>query len=99
MFVIEATYAAASIFLFIMCFAFIHFRHIPVSWGDVSQALMYHQVRKYLLRLQAQARKFWRPQILMLVVQYLYCQMTEMTIRTSDSFDLFETLSYFSQRQ
>eukprot|EP00041_Stephanoeca_diplocostata_P016824 m.333051 g.333051 ORF g.333051 m.333051 type:complete len:884 (+) comp20501_c0_seq2:148-2799(+) len=68
MFVIEATYAAASVFLFIMCFAFIHFRHIPVSWGDVSQALMYHQVRKYLLRLQAQARKFWRPQILMLVV-------------------------------
>lgn len=81
-----------------MCFSFIHMRAVSVDWGDVSQALIYHQVRtisihgvflcghvwcdrvltpclvvhalqvrKYLLRLEVQSTKFWRPQVLMLV--------------------------------
>ena len=68
MFFIEPTYAAASILLMIILFSFIHVRHVPVTWGDVSQALIYHQVRKYLLRLEVQCLKYWRPQILLLVV-------------------------------
>jgi len=68
MFFIEPTYAAASILLMLILFSFIHVRHVPVTWGDVSQALIYHQVRKYLLRLEVQCLKYWRPQILLLVV-------------------------------
>lgn len=68
MFFIDPLYATASILLMIVMFCAIHFRQLPVSWGDVSQALIYHQVRKYLLRLEAQCVKYWRPQILMLVV-------------------------------
>ena len=61
-------YAAAACILMIGLFLFIHFRHIPVGWGDVSQALIYHQVRKYLLRLGDVGLKYWRPQILLLVI-------------------------------
>lgn len=44
MFFIDPLYATASILVMIMLFIFIHVLSIPVTWGDVSQALIYHQV-------------------------------------------------------
>lgn len=42
-------YAALAIVLFLACFSVIHMRAISVDWGDVSQALIYHQVGFWVL--------------------------------------------------
>ncbi|KAI0852407.1 amino acid permease-domain-containing protein [Daldinia vernicosa] len=67
MFFIDETYAAAAICILIFLFLIIHFMSPPKHWGDVSQNLIYHQVRKYLLRLKPEHIKFWRPQIILLI--------------------------------
>ncbi|KAI1765953.1 amino acid permease-domain-containing protein [Hypoxylon sp. FL1150] len=67
MFFVDETYAAAAICVLIFLFLIIHFMSPPKHWGDVSQNLIYHQVRKYLLRLKPEHIKFWRPQIILLV--------------------------------
>ncbi|PKS05225.1 hypothetical protein jhhlp_008596 [Lomentospora prolificans] len=67
MFFTDETYAAASVCLVIFLFSLIHYLSPPKRWGDVSQNLIYHQVRKYLLRLKPEHIKFWRPQIILLV--------------------------------
>lgn len=67
MFFVDGVYATACVAVLIMIFLLIHYTTPPKSWGDVSQSLIYHQVRKYLLRLRQEHVKFWRPQILLLV--------------------------------
>ncbi|KAH7033000.1 amino acid permease-domain-containing protein [Microdochium trichocladiopsis] len=67
MFFIDETYATSAICLLVLLFLLIHYFSPPKHWGDVSQNLIYHQVRKYLLRLKPEHIKFWRPQIILLV--------------------------------
>eukprot|EP01099_Mayorella_cantabrigiensis_P004430 TRINITY_DN3335_c0_g1_i1.p1 TRINITY_DN3335_c0_g1~~TRINITY_DN3335_c0_g1_i1.p1 ORF type:complete len:915 (-),score=191.73 TRINITY_DN3335_c0_g1_i1:53-2797(-) len=69
MFYVDALYAALGLLCALVVFVFILFRQPSTNWGDVSQAIMYHQVRKYLLRLDPRKDhvKFWRPQVLLLV--------------------------------
>ena len=67
MFFVDGVYASACVAILLVLFLVIHYFTPPKSWGDVSQSLIYHQVRKYLLRLRQEHVKFWRPQILLLV--------------------------------
>lgn len=53
--------------MLVFLFLIIHYMSPPKHWGDVSQNLIYHQVRKYLLRLKPEHIKFWRPQIILLI--------------------------------
>ncbi|KAK0651840.1 amino acid permease-domain-containing protein [Cercophora newfieldiana] len=67
MFFIDETYATTAVCLLVFLFLMIHYWSPPKHWGDVSQNLIYHQVRKYLLRLKPEHIKFWRPQIILLI--------------------------------
>ena len=67
MFFVDGFYATGCVGLLIAIFLVIHYTTPPKSWGDVSQSLIYHQVRKYLLRLRQEHVKFWRPQVLLLI--------------------------------
>ncbi|SSD59868.1 related to Vhc1p [Saccharomycodes ludwigii] len=67
MFVVDGISAVGIICFLLLLFLFIHYTCPPKTWGDVSQNLIYHQVRKYLLLLKQDNVKYWRPQILLLV--------------------------------
>ncbi len=68
MFIAQPLWASVSFIAMIVLFVFIHYRAPVTGWGDIAQALIYHQVRKYLLRLDVSKDhvKYWRPQLLLL---------------------------------
>lgn len=70
MFYVDGVFASGSVIVLVSLFMLIHYTSPPKSWGDVSQSLIYHQVRKYLLRLKPEHVKFWRPQILLFVKDF-----------------------------
>lgn len=68
MFIVDGLSATGVIFCLMLLIFTIHYTTPPSNFGDISQLLIYHQVRKYLLRLKLQMSvKYWRPQILLLV--------------------------------
>lgn len=67
MYVVDGISATSIIILVIFLIMVIHYSAPPLKFGDISQLLIYHQVRKYLLRLKLRmSTKYWRPQILLL---------------------------------
>ncbi|XP_072219857.1 solute carrier family 12 member 9-like [Leuresthes tenuis] len=75
MFLINAIHAFASIAFMLLLLMLIHYLGPISNWGYISQALIYHQVRKYLLMLDVRKDhvKFWRPQVLLMVANPRSC--------------------------
>ncbi|KAM9349232.1 solute carrier family 12 member 9-like [Symphorus nematophorus] len=75
MFLINAIYAFASIAFMLLLLMLIQYLGPISNWGYISQALIFHQVRKYLLRLDVRKDhvKFWRPQVLLMVANPCSC--------------------------
>ena len=69
MFYVSPFYALLAFSIQSLLIVVIYFYAPKLSWGDFSEALVYHQVRKYLLRLESRKQhiKNWRLQVLLLV--------------------------------
>jgi potassium/chloride transporter 9 len=81
MFFLDLKMSIVSLVLLLALFVFVWWRHPATDWGDISQALMYHQVRKYLLKIdetKTTHTKFWRPSTLLFVDDYSATQIKGM---------------------
>ncbi|XP_077472379.1 solute carrier family 12 member 9-like [Stigmatopora argus] len=74
-FLINPIYAFASIAFMMLLLMLIHYLGPISNWGYISQALIFHQVRKYFLKLDVRKDhvKFWRPQVLLMVANPRSC--------------------------
>lgn len=64
---VDEEYSAVALVVMAVLFLTVHYASPPKAWGDVSQSLIYHQVRKYLLRLRQDHVKSWRPSVLLVI--------------------------------
>lgn len=69
LFISQPVYASLAIIVLVIAWLYVHYTAPVTEWGDVTQALLFHQVRKYLLRIDERKQhvKFWRPSVLLLV--------------------------------
>ena len=68
MFYVDWHFGLAALGIEIAIFAYLIYKAPDNVWGDVTQSIIFHQVRKYLLKLDERQKhvKGWRPSILLL---------------------------------
>ncbi|CAD5118470.1 DgyrCDS7174 [Dimorphilus gyrociliatus] len=67
-FLVNPVFSGVGVSCMLLTFVALHLRAFPTSWGSFSQALIFHQVRKYMLMLDTRKEhvRFWRPHVLLL---------------------------------
>lgn len=70
MFYLNWVFGVVSVAVEILIFVFLVYRAPKMIWGEVTQSVIFHQVRKYLLQLDERKMhsKLWRPSVLLLLV-------------------------------
>lgn len=65
---LDYKFALSSLFLQILVFVYLLKKGPEVAWGDVTQSILFHQIRKFLLRMDQgkSHNKQWRPSVMLL---------------------------------